>query len=194
MAELIPLDYRVRIARKRLISRWTTVGIIAAGFAISGLTLAYHWSHQQSAKFADQERKFREGQVYVKAYADLKARRDDLAQRMKKMEDLQDDRVLLSLLHNVSTGFSDADALEYICIDAYPAEKKGAEPRYSVRVRGITADDSSYSRFLDRLTDIGNNRQTPLRVPLGEKHLLLMLDGQVTSFDITCDQPVAKGG
>jgi hypothetical protein len=194
MAELIPLEYRVGVARRRLISRWITVGIIAAAIAASSVASTFVWKRQQAVRYADLARQYREAEVHIQQYSDLKARRDDLAQRMKRMEDLQSDQVLLSLLRNVSTGFSDSDCLEYICIDAYPGDKKSSDSRYSVRLRGITLDDTSHSRFLDRLTDIGKKSQPPLRVPLGEKHLLLMLDGQVTSFDIICDQPVAKGG
>jgi hypothetical protein len=63
-----------------------------------------------------------------------------------------------------------------------------------VRIRGITASDTTHSRLLERLTDIGKKAQPPIVVPLGEKHLMTLLDGEVTSFEITCEQPLAKGG
>jgi hypothetical protein len=107
---------------------------------------------------------------------------------------LRNDKVLLSLLHSVSVGFSDNDSLQYVYIEAHPADKKPEEARYSVRIRGITASDTSHSRLLERLTDIGKKSQPPIVVPLGEKHLMQLFDGEVTSFDLTCDQPLAKGG
>jgi hypothetical protein len=152
------------------------------------------WKHGKAAEYARLEQQYRDSAVFIKQYNDLHARRDDLAARMKKMEDLRNDKVLLSLLHSVSSGFSDSDTLSYVHIDAHPVDKKPEEARYSVRIRGITASDTTHSRLLERLTDIGKKSRPPMVVPLGEKHLMQMFDGEVTSFDLTCDQPLAKGG
>jgi hypothetical protein len=199
MAELIPLEYRIRVARRRLISRWTTAGIVAAAVAGASLLSTYMWRRQQAAECARLEQKYRDSTALIKQYNDLRAKREELAQRMQKMEDLRTDKVLLSLLNSVSSCFSESDCLEYVCVDAHPAEKragdsKNADPRYSVRIRGITVDDITHSHLLERLTATGKKSEPPINVPLGEHHLLQMLDGAVTSFDVTCDQPLAKGG
>ena len=194
MAELIPLEYRIRVARRRLIHRWGIVVGLAVAAAGAGLFQAYMWKRGQTAEYARLERQYRDSAVLIRQYNDLHARRDDLAARMKKMEDLRGDTVLLSLLNGVSSGFSDNDCLQYVHIEAHPADKKPQEARYSVQIRGISASDTTHSRLLERLTDIGKKSRPPIVVPLGEKHLMLLLDGEVTSFEITCEQPLAKGG
>jgi hypothetical protein len=199
MAELIPLDYRIRVARTRLISLWCTALIVTVAVAAAALLSTYVWKREAAIQYAKSEQEYRDRAVIIKQYADLRAKRDELAQRMRRLEELRTDRVLVSLLNNVSTCFSETDCLEYVCIDAHSPERKSAdsrtlESRYSVRIRGITIDDSSHSRLLERLTAAGKKSEPPITVPLGEKHLLQMFDGVVTSFDITCDQPLAKGG
>jgi hypothetical protein len=193
MAELIPLEYRIQVARHRLISHWLTAGIVTAAIAATALFSTYMWKRRQTTEFARLERQYRESAVHIQQFNSLKAKRDNLADRMKKIGDLRSDQFLLSLLHNTSAAFSDSDCLQYICVDAYPGETKKNDPKYSVRVRGITVDDQSHSQLLDRLTDLGKNSKPPLRVPLGEKHLQVVLNGNVICFDILADQPLAKG-
>jgi hypothetical protein len=199
MAELIPLEYRIRKARATLISRWIVVSVVTTVAAGTALFSVYLWRHQQAVEFAGLERQYRDQAVQIKQYNDLKARRDDLAARMRYMDDLRSDTILLSLLNNVSSCFSSADSLNYVCVDAHPPERRpgdpndAAPPKYSIRISGITVDDTSHSHLLERLTATGKKSDPPIKVPLGEKHLMQMLDGAVTSFDITCDQPLAKG-
>ena len=194
MAELIPLEYRIRVARRQRIRRWGFVLGLTVAAAGAGLFQSFMWKRDQAAEYARLERQYRDSAVLIKQYNDLHAQRNDLAARMKKMEDLRDDKVLLSLLNNISTGFSDDDCLEYVLVDAHPPDKKAEDARYLVRIRGVTANDTTHSRLLERLTDIGKKSQPPMVVPLGEKHLTNLFDGEVTSFDITCEQPLAKGG
>ncbi len=192
MAELIPVEYRIRVARAALVSRWSTLLIITVAVAAVALLQTYMWRRKQAAEFARLTRQCQDNAVFLTEYNDLRARRDDLAGRMKKMEDLQGDKVLLALLTGVSGGFAESDSLEFLRVVAHPADVKPADARYSVRIRGITANDTSHSRFLERLTQIGKSPRLPLIVPLGEKHLTTLLDGEVTSFDITCEQPLVK--
>ena len=194
MAELIPLEYRIRVARRQLTRRWGIVVGLALAAAGAGLFQAYMWKRGQAAEYARLERQYHDSAVLIKQYDDLHARRVDLAARMKKMEDLRNDAVLLSLLNSVSSGFSDDDCLQFVHVEAHPADKKPEEARYWVQIRGISASDTTHSRLLERLTDIGKKNRPPIVVPLGEKHLMLLLDGEVTSFDLTCEQPLAKGG
>jgi hypothetical protein len=199
MAELIPLEYRIAIARARLISRWTTAFIVTAAVAAAALLTTYTWRRQQAAQCARLEQQYRDNAVLLRQFSELRAKRDNLAACMQKMEDLRTDKVLLSLLNTVSRCFSESDCLNYICVDAHRPERRSVdgktpEAQYSVRIHGITVDDISHSRFLERLTAAGKESDPPINVPLGEKHLIQMFDGAVTSFDITCDQPLAKGG
>jgi hypothetical protein len=199
MAELIPLEYRIRVARARLISRWFLVLIVTAGAAAAALVSTYVWRRQAAQQYARAVQEYQDKADILKQYGDLRAKRDDLAARMRRLQDLRTDKVLVSLLNNVSSCFSEADCLDYVSIEAHPADGKSGdsrtvESRYSVRVRGITVDDTSHSHLLERLTVTGRKSDPPIQVPLGEKHLLQMLDGVVTSFDITCSQPLAKGG
>jgi hypothetical protein len=198
VAELIPLEYRIRAARRVLIRRWIMVGTMTAVAAGAMFASTYMWKRQQAAECARLEQQYRDNSVLIKQYNDLRGKREDLSARMRKLEDLRNDKVLLSLLTSTVSCFAESDCLEYVCVDAYPGERrpdaKNAEPRYSVRIRGITVDDTSHSQLLERLTATGKKSDPPVKVPLGEKRLLPMFDGAVTSFDITCSQPLAKGG
>jgi hypothetical protein len=194
MAELIPLEYRIRVARSALISRWATVLIVTVAILGVWVLQTYMWKRKQAAEYNRVAQLYNDKSVFLKQNAELRARRDDLAARMRKIEAIQGDKTLLTLLSSAAGGFSDKDSLEYIRVDAHPTEKKPENARYFVRLRGVTMNDTTHSQLLERLTEIGKSSPLPLVVPLGEKHVAPMFDGEVTFFDITCDQPVAKGG
>ena len=193
MAELIPLEYRIQVARKALLRRWSVLVAATAAVAVAWVLQTYLQRHQQAREFAKVSQEYQAKSVNLAQFNDLRARRDTLAQRMKNIEDIQGDKVLLSILAGVSGGMESKDTLNYLQIDAHPSDKKPEEARYSVRIRGITANDTTHSQLLERLTNIGKAAPFPLVVPLGEKHVSKILDGEATSFDITCQQPVAKG-
>ena len=52
MAELIPLEYRIEIVRKRLIERWMIVGVLAAAVATAGLATAFAWQRERAQELA----------------------------------------------------------------------------------------------------------------------------------------------
>jgi hypothetical protein len=110
---------------------------------------------------------------------------------MTRMEQLRGDKILLSLLKNVSEGFSNKDCLQYIRVEAHPADPK-AEEKYLVRIRGITTNDTTHSELYQRLTEIGKKTLPALAVPLGEHHVMSVLDGEATFFEFTCQKPAPK--
>ena len=199
MAELIPLEYRLNIMRQRLIGRWAIVNVLVAAVAGAGLFFAYHWQQQRASELDALSKTYQKKSELIKQAKDLQTKRIDLAARMQKMQELRDDTILQSLLKNVSESFTDSDSLKYLRIDAHPQVltgqrgEKGDPNRYSVRIQGITKNDSTHSQLLERLTDVGKKSVVPFSVPLGEKRIETVLDGEATLFDITCDKLAAKG-
>lgn len=197
MAEMIPLEYRVSVARKSLIGRWITVGVLAVATAAAGVTYTYMWRKKQSDELTKTQAQYVISTALLKASRDVQASRDVLANKMIHMEQLQNDTLLLSLLKNVSLSFSDDDCVKFIRVDAHLADQKPDDTRYQVRMYGITRDDTTHSKLLDRLTEMGKTAQPPLKLNLGEKHKTPILDGEATFFDLTCDTPsitaTAKG-
>ena len=195
MAELIPLEYRIQAARQQLVSRWITVGVVAAAVAGAGLVTALGWRTRQAGTLATLQKQYQSKEVLIAHAKDLEARRASLAERSHKLSSLQNDNVLLSLLGIISRSFSDNDCLQYVDVEAHDTQPgaKVVDNTYSVRIRGITASDSTHSRLLENLTQTGKKAAPPIDVPLGEKQLKTVLDGEVTVFDITCKQPQTKG-
>jgi hypothetical protein len=196
MAELIPLEYRIEVARKRLAGRWLIAGILAATVATGSLVTAYCWQRQKAREYGAEQLAFQKISDLINRARAIEAKRQTLAARMEKLQDLRDDNVLLSLLKGVSESLSDNDCLSFLQISAHSAERgsrsKETGPFYQVRLQGITNNDATHSKFLERLTEIGRKTSPPLSVPLGEKQLRQMMNTDVTFFDITCEPPAAK--
>lgn len=195
MAELIPVEYRIRAARQSLVSRWVAVAVLAAMVAGAGVVWAYAWRARQAGALADLQKQYQGKATLIARAREIQAQRVNLAARMSQLQSLENDNVLLSLLKDVSDGFSDNDCLEFVEIDAHNTQPvaKSEEKGYSLRIRGITANDTTHSRLLERLTTIGKKSEPPIDVPLGEKQLKPIMDGDVTVFDLTCKQPASKG-
>ena len=195
MAELIPLEYRIEVARKRLIERWMIVGVLAAAVATAGLATAFAWQRERAQELAAEKVEFEKVSDLIKEARNIERKRQELAGQMQKLQGLRDDTVLMSLLKSVTESVSDSDCLSLIQIEAHTADKgrgKEESAAYRVRLQGLTNNDSTHSKFLERLSENGKKTHPPLSVPLGEKQLRLILDKEVTFFDITCEPPASK--
>jgi hypothetical protein len=187
MAELIPLEYRISTARKGLIRRWIITGALAVVVCAAAVTYAGLWKGKQKTAYDTMQRDYREGAAILGQARGLQASRVELAARMARIGQLENDTVLLTLLKNVASSLSDDDCLKFINVDAHVGDPKSDGNKYQVQIHGITRDDTSHAALLDRLTDIGKKSQPPLKVNLGEKRLVQFLDGEATSFDLTCE-------
>jgi len=187
MAELIPLEYRVTIARKILIRRWIIAGVLTALTAFGGLTYTYMWKRQQTKAYTEMQRQYDKTTALLQLAKHMQEQRTELAAKMARIENLQHDTLLLQLLRGVSGGFSDSDCLKFIRIDAHLPSARPDDVKFQVQLRGYTVDDTTHANFLDRLTDIGRKSTPPIKVNLGEKHRMPMVDSIVTAFDLTCD-------
>jgi hypothetical protein len=202
MAELIPLNYRLRMAQRRHLQRWMLVGVVAAAVSLASVTQAFLWQHKQVARYNELNAQVQEQSSALVKSQQVVASRQDLANRMQKIDQLMDDKTLLALLRNISEGFSGSDCLEYINIDArgksvaQPAEKtdngKPAPPaatiedRYVVRISGITANNATLKDLVDRLSERASPAMT---VSLESSRRENMFDGQVMRFEIVCQKP-----
>jgi Tfp pilus assembly protein PilN len=196
MAELIPIEYRLRAAQRELASQWLRRGVLVAIAAAACLIYTFGWFRQRSTEHDKLAAEFKEKSTLITRSDELRSRRQNLANRMQKIQELMDDKVLLSLLKNISEGFSGKDCLEFVSIDARaqdaaPAPDKPApDPHYVVRITGITQSSGTLAELMTRLGQRGN---PPINVVLESSHREPLLDGQVMRFQIVCDKPDPKG-
>jgi hypothetical protein len=199
MAELIPLEYRIQVARRRHISRWTMALIVTVLMVGGVLAYTVAWQQRQARELARLSDEFRAKSAVIAQAKELQSKRLDLAARMQKMQQLMDDKTLLSLLRNVSEAFSSSDMLSYISIDAHGGPRQSVpktqeDYKYSVRLTGVTASDTSHADLISRLTEIGKKSSPPIEVNPESLRRENLYDGQVMRFQITCGKPEAKGG
>jgi hypothetical protein len=197
MAELIPLDYRLRVMQNELASRWLSRGIFVAIASAAALTLSFTWFHKHAAEHEKLAAEFKAKSVLIVHAQELRTDRQNLANRMQKIQELMDDKVLLSLLKNISEGFTGKDSvIESLNIDARvqdpapAADKPAPDPRYVVRITGITKDSGTLAELMTRL---GQRTDPPINVVLESSHREALLDGQVMRFQIVCDKADVKG-
>ena len=192
MAELIPVEYRIEVARHALVRRWLFVGALTTVAAAGALVGAYGWQRNKARAFEAQNQEYQKKLELVRQAQEIQHQRESLAARMQKLQALRDDNVVLSLLKTVAQSVSDNDCLRYLRIEANDKESaqgKGTAPSYRVRLQGITSSDSSHSRFLERLTEAGKKSTPPIDVPMGEREQRKVMNTEVTFFDITCEPP-----
>jgi hypothetical protein len=191
MAELIPFGYRLRVMRRQQIRQWATVAAIAAVISLASVGASYIWERKCAAENEALTAQYRDKSTLITRSQELRARRRDLANRMEKIQKLMDDTTLLSLLSNISNGFSAKDCLDYISIDAR-AQKSGAsggessDGHYVVHITGITENSRTLA---DLMTRLGKNTEPPVNVVLQASKRETLMDGQVMHFEITCEQP-----
>lgn len=204
MAELIPMQYRLRIAQKAYLRRWIIVGGLATVVSLASVTHAFMWQLRQTTVESGLAAQVQERSSVLLLSRRVVASRQELADKMQKIEQLMDDKTLLSLLKNISEGFSGSDCLEYISIDARgktladhtTKNEKDASPhtatpaadggRYVVRISGITANNATLKDLVDRLSQ----RASPaMNVGLESSRRENMFDGQVMHFEIVCEKP-----
>jgi len=187
MAELIPLEYRVSVARKKLIRRWLFAGGVVVAAAVAGLVYTHLWERKQSQAYVEMQKTYDRTVALLRSARELQASRDALAAKMARIERLKNDSIVLTMVRNVSSAFGDNDCLKFIRVDAHLGDPKAEEQRYQVQIHGITKDSTTHTNLLDRLTDIGRKSNPPLKVNLGEKHTNKVNEVEVTFFDLTCE-------
>ena len=190
MAELIPFEYRVRVVQRVTIVRWSIYGMVALIAAAAGLLCIFTWQHRQNDALAELQAEYKQRCTLIFRSQELRTKRENLATRMKGIQQLRDDKVLLALLHNISTGFSEHDCLEQVHIDARGGNAGRAEGEYTVKLIGVTSDSSSLADLMKRLAA---QNQPAVSVILEQSKREVYLDGHVMRFQILCEKPGAKG-
>ena len=197
MAELIPLQYRLRVATRKRLTAWIAGAVVAVLLCGATLAYAFAWERQRTMEYNALREQHRDKSVLIAQSETLRARRENLAERMQKIQQLMDDHLLLTLLRNVAEGFSANDCLESIQVDARgttrrdTADKPAAGPdAYVVRISGVTANSSTLAELMTRLTRQSN---PAMNVGLESSRRDTYLDGQVMRFQIVCEKPDNKG-
>jgi hypothetical protein len=199
MAELIPVNYKLRVAQKEHVGHWITCGILAVIVCAGALAYTYMWRRQQAVAHEIIQVQYQDKASLMLKAEEMQARRAELASRMQQVQHLMDDKMLLSLLRNVSEGFGPLDCLEDVSIEARAAKPAGDKPGvhqspYLVHVTGITANSSTLAELMTRLSRRNlAGAQTSMNVVLEASHREKLLDGQVMRFQILCHETPEKG-
>ena len=185
MAELIPLHYRARVATRQRIRIWVLWGFVTFAACGAALSTAYAWEMRSAGTLDQLEKEHRGRLALIVRSQELRNKRQDLADRMQKIQQLMDDKVLLALLHDISESFSTNDCLEYIHIDALgTSTEPGHEPnQFVVRLTGITNNSTTLAELMKRLNA---KSQPKVDVVLENSRRETYVDGQVMRFQITC--------
>jgi hypothetical protein len=197
MAELIPLQYRFFVLRRRQFRRWSAILTGVAVLAGSSLLFAFGWQQKRSSEYNGLSEEYRSKSVLITQARELQARRLDLAARMQKMEHLMDDTLLISMLRNVSSSFSGNDLLSYISIDAHGDQSASAKAssddyRYFVHITGVTANDTTHADFINRLSEAGAKGEPRLTVTPESLRREKFFDGQVMRFQVVGEKPAGS--
>ncbi|HVX83550.1 MAG TPA: hypothetical protein VH253_01910 [Phycisphaerae bacterium] len=197
MAELIPMEYRLRNAQRQHLAKWVTACV--ATLALCGAALGYGvmWEKSKERDAALLSAEFRDKSTLITRSQELRSKRQDLANRMEKIQELRDDKVLLALLRSVADSFSADDCLETVKVEAHGAHADGtpaaagdSDDRYAVHLSGITTNSTTLAALMTRLTKQDN---PPINVVLENSHRDKLLDGQVMRFQIMCEKPGSQG-
>lgn len=181
MAELIPIEYRVRVAQRAALVRWTVYGAVALIAVGAGIAVVGAWQHRQARLTALLQQEYTQRSALIFRSQELRTKRANLAQRMQRIQQLMDDKVLLSLLNTMAAGFSERDCLEHIQIDT-----RNGENGYLVKLSGITHDAGTLAELMKRLAVI---KQPQVNVALDKSRRETFLDGFVMRFEISCERP-----
>ena len=157
------------------------------------LAYAFLWSRQQSKAHDALEAQYQDKSNLIVKSQELRARRLELAGRMQQVQQLMDDKLLLSLLRNVSAEFGPSDCLEYVTFDARQRSKDDrtvSKSPYKIRIVGVTANSTTLAELMTRL---GQQSASTMNVVLQSSERQKMLDGQVMKFEISCEQAAEKG-
>jgi Tfp pilus assembly protein PilN len=188
MAELIPLDYRIALASRARVGFWSLIGV--GMIAIMGALVGVSYTQTRAAAQATEQvaAEVHDRSTLILESQKLKAKREALASRMRKIQSLMDDRVLLALLRNSATSFSSTEVLQSIHVHARDIDNKdqNADPnKYSLTIRGLTASPATLAELMTRL---GKDEVPPVTVALQSSRLLQVAAGKLQSFQITCDR------
>ena len=194
MAEFIPLEYRIAAAQRTVVRRWAVVLLLTAGVAGAGFSYAASWQHRQAAAYEQLNNEYTtKASVKVQA-RQLIERREAVARRMAKIQEVQDDVKLLSLLQSIAREFSDNDMLEDISLEAHgkAGDERNPPASFFVRVNGVTRSDETLAALLDRLSKAGVKSTPAMAVKPGSNSMGDVLDGKAIRFQATFEMPATR--
>ena len=191
MAELIPMEYRIATAQSECLRRWGFVMALAAVVAGAGLFTAFNNQRKHRAAYDQINASYMLKSMIKTESRRLIDQRNEVAGRMAKIQEVQDDNVLLSLLAGVTQQFSDNDVLEDISLEVHgrSGDERPAQGAFSVRVGAVTKNYDSWNELIDRLTKASAKTNPPMAIKPGSSSDARILEGQVVRFQVTFDPP-----
>jgi hypothetical protein len=184
MAELIPVQYRIRAAQKTVLTRWALAGTAAIAAAAIGIFCAWNWQHQQVKAVDDLTNDFRQKSPILVRAKEIKNNYDQLAQRLENMDGLRDDTTLIALLNHISAARNEYNCFETLQIDARKSAS-GEKDSYFVRIVGVASDPKELAGLMDRLSKDSNPK---INVILETTKREQFLDETVLRFHILCER------
>ncbi len=191
MAELIPMEYRIATAQSECVRRWGFVAALAAVLAVAGLVTVYGEQRKHRIAYEQVSTNYASRSMIKTEAFKLIEHRQDLARRMAKIQEVQDDRKLLSLLSGVTQQFSDNDVLEDIAIEVHGrgGEERNPPGSFTVRAGAVTRNYDSWNELIDRLNKASATNNPQMAIKPGSANDSRMLEGQVVRFQVTFDPP-----
>ena len=189
MAEFIPLDYRMNIATRQRLGRWMVISTLVLACCVAALSSAYALERRSAAELQELKDQVQSRASLVSRSQMLQAKRQELADRMTKIQRLMNDRLLVSMLKDFAQGITANDRLEFIKIDLAPLTKppeSNKEPPVLARISGITSNSGTLAELMTRLTK-QSNQQVEFRLQHSQR--TAFLDGQVMRFELVCSKP-----
>jgi len=194
MAELIPLEYRIAVSQRQLLRRWGFVAALAVAVATGGLITAWRWQRHQYQEYQGEKLVF-DHQSIIKVRAKvLIDQRDAIAERMARLEGVQNDQIMLQLIQNVTREFTDDDLLEEITLEVHSKDGGERNPPGSFRVtiNGVTRSNTSLSSLNGRLAKASAKATPAMLVQPGSNHQTTIMDGKAVQFQVVFERSMAK--
>lgn len=197
MAELIPLNYRLRVASRRRIERWVLASLLTSGVCaaifLSCLSVNIRARAVQAALHSEHTNLL----PVLNRANEFCIRRAVMAERMATIQRLRDDKTLLAALTEISNGIStEVDHLDYIhlsnSVESPEADKdKKILPGTVAKITGITDNSTTMGELMTRL-----GQQTPshMGVVLESSRSEKLLDGHIMRFQLTCQRALGPNG
>jgi hypothetical protein len=191
MAELIPLEYRLATAQSECMRRWGFVLALTAVMAGAGLFTAYNGQRKCRLAFEEMKANYADRSMIKRESFRLIEQRKEIASRMSRIQKVQDDRTLLTLLASVTEQFSDNDVLEDIVLEVHGrgGEERNPPGSFNVRVGAFTRSYDTWNELIDRLTKASAKSDPPMAIKPGSASDAKVLDGQVVKFQVSFDPP-----
>lgn len=190
MAELIPLDYRLRVLTRRRLERWCVWGALVVAVCAAAFFSTYALELRRERELAGLKAEQCSRAGLIARSQEVVATRQDLADRLAKIQRLRDDQVLQTLLFEIANAKAENDRLETIRMDTgvgRTAPQTLADGSLVIaRVSGITQNSATLAELMRRLSQ---SARKPVEIRLENSHSDTCYNGNVMRMQLVWARP-----